>query len=103
MTLAKVRREIEAQMGDEDFGMPQLCKALNMSRTNLFRKLKALTGKSATDFIRNLRLEKARELLETTEMNVTEVSYAVGFGSPNYFSRAFQEAFGVAPGKVRRG
>ncbi len=90
-------------MGDEDFGMPRLCKALNMSRTNLFQKLKALTGKSATDFIRNLRLEKARALLETTDMSVTaEVSYAVGFGSPNYFSRAFQEAFGVAPGKVRK-
>ena len=89
-------------MGDEDFDMPQLCTALNMSRTNLFRKLTALTGKSATDFIRNRQLEKARALLETSEMHVTEVSYAVGFGSPSYFSRAFQEAFGVAPGKVRK-
>ena len=101
--LQKAVRIVEAHLNDEEFGMPQLCKALNMSRTNLFRKLKALTGKSATDFIRHLRLEKAKELLNTTDMNVTEVSYAVGFGSPNYFSRVFQEAFGVAPGKVRRG
>lgn len=100
--LQKVLRVVESQISDEDFDMPQLCKALNMSRTNLFRKLKALTGKSATDFIRHLRLEKAKELLEKTDMNVSEVSYAVGFGSPNYFSRAFQEAFGVAPGKVRK-
>ncbi len=101
--LQKALGIVEAKMADEDFGMPQLCKALNMSRTNLFRKLKALTGKSATDFIRSLRLEKAKELLETTDMNVTEVSYAVGFGGPNYFSRVFQEAFGVAPSEVRRG
>ncbi|MBK6932463.1 MAG: response regulator [Saprospirales bacterium] len=98
--LQKVLRIVEAKLGDEDFGMPQLCKALNMSRSNLFRKLKALTGQSVTGFIRTLRLEKARELLETTDMNVTEVSYAVGFSSPGYFSRAFQAAFGVAPGKV---
>ncbi len=101
--LQKVVRIVEAYIGDENFDMPQLCKALNMSRTNLFRKLKALTGKSATDFIRQLRLEKAKALLETTDMNVTEVSYAVGFGSPNYFSRVFQEAFGVAPGRVKKG
>lgn len=101
--LQKVVRIVEAHIGDEDFDMPQLCQALNMSRSNLFRKLKALTGKPATGLIRSLRLEKAKELLETTEMNVTEVCYAVGFGSPNYFSRAFQEAFGVAPGAVRKG
>lgn len=99
--LQKAVRFVEAHISDEDFGMPELCKALNMSRTNLFRKLKALTGQSATDFIRHLRLEKAKVLLETTDMNVTEASYAVGFGSPNYFSRAFQEAFGISPKSVR--
>ncbi|HRI59854.1 MAG TPA: ATP-binding protein [Saprospiraceae bacterium] len=101
--LQKAVRIVESKMSDEDFDMPQLCKALNMSRSNLFRKLKALTGKSATDFIRSLRLEKARELLETTDLNVTEVCFKVGFGSPNYFSRAFQEAFGVSPSEVRKG
>ena len=101
--LQKVIRIIEAQMADENFGMPQLCKELNMSRTNLFRKLKALTGKSTTLFIRSLRLEKAKTLLETTELNVTEVCFAVGFNSPNYFSRVFQEEFGVAPSGVRKG
>ncbi|MBV6442571.1 MAG: HTH-type transcriptional regulator CdhR [Saprospiraceae bacterium] len=75
---------------------------MNMSRSNLFRKLKALTGRSATDFIRTLRLEKAKELLETTDLNVTEVCFKVGFGSPNYFSRAFQEQFGISPSELRR-
>jgi signal transduction histidine kinase/ligand-binding sensor domain-containing protein/CheY-like chemotaxis protein len=100
--LQKVTHIVEARMGDEEFDMPQLCKALHMSRSNLFRKLKALTGKSATELIRYLRLEKARELLETTDLNVTEVCFRVGFSSPNYFSRAFQEAFGVAPSEVRK-
>lgn len=101
--LQKVVRIVEERMADEDFDMPQLCKAVNMSRSNLFRKLKSLTGKSATDFIRTLRLEKARALLETTDKNVTEVCYAVGFGSPNYFSRAFHETFGMPPGEIRKG
>ena len=90
-------------MSDEDFDMPQLCKALNMSRSNLFRKIKALTGQSVTGIIRNLRLEKARYLLLTTDLNVTEVCYRVGFASPNYFSRAIQEAYGMAPSEVRKG
>ncbi|MDO8368702.1 MAG: two-component regulator propeller domain-containing protein [Saprospiraceae bacterium] len=100
--LQKVRRILESHLDDEDFGMLQLCTALNMSRSNLFRKIKALTGLSATIFILNLRLEKARSLLETTDLNVSEVSYATGFGSPNYFSRAFHEAYGVPPGEMRK-
>ncbi len=100
--LKKVVRIIEARMSDEQFDMPQLCKALNMSRSNLFRKIKALTGKSVTGLIRSLRLEKAMELLKTTDMNVTEVCFEVGFNSPNYFSRVFQEAFGVAPSAFRK-
>ena len=74
-----------------------------MSRSNLFRKIKALTGQSVTLFIRNLRLEKAKGLLETTEMNVSEVCFKVGFTSPNYFSRIFQKVFGVAPSGLRKG
>ena len=74
-----------------------------MSRTNLFRKLKALTGKSATFLIRKLRLEKAKHLLETTEMNVTEACFSVGFTSPNHFSKVFQEEFGFRPSEVGKG
>jgi signal transduction histidine kinase/DNA-binding response OmpR family regulator/ligand-binding sensor domain-containing protein len=99
--LQKVVRHIETHLSDEEYGMPQLCKAMNMSRSNLFRKLKALTGKSATDLIRTMRLEKAKELLETTEMSVSEVCYAVGFNNTSYFSTAFREAYGVAPSEMR--
>jgi signal transduction histidine kinase/ligand-binding sensor domain-containing protein/DNA-binding response OmpR family regulator len=98
----KVLRIVEENLGDETFDMPQLCKALHMSRSNLFRKIKALTGQSVTVFIRNLRLEKARDLLLGTDLNVTEVCFRVGFGSPNYFSRIFQETYGVSPSEIRK-
>lgn len=100
--LQKVVRIIEANMGDTNFGMPLLCKAMNMSRSTLFRKIKALTGKSITLFIRSVRLENAKSLLETTDQNVTEVSFEVGFSSPNYFSRIFQEEFGMAPSEIKK-
>ncbi|MCB9317591.1 MAG: response regulator [Lewinellaceae bacterium] len=100
--LQKVSKIVEAQMADENFGMPELCKALHMSRSNLFRKLKALTGRSVTVFIRTIRLEKAKELLETTDMTVSEACYAVGFNSANYFSKVFQEEFGVQPSGLRQ-
>jgi len=101
--LQKAVKIVDAKLSDESFGMPQLCQEMNMSRSNLFRKIKALTGQPVTGFIRNLRLEKAKQLLETTNMNVSEVCFHVGFNSPNYFSRVFQEAFGVAPSEVRKG
>jgi len=100
--LQKILHIIESNISDEDFDMPKLCALLNMSRSNLFRKIKALTGESATGFIRSVRLNKARELLLNTDMNVTEVCFATGFSSPNYFSRVFQEVFGMAPSEVRR-
>ncbi|MEQ1745811.1 MAG: two-component regulator propeller domain-containing protein [Saprospiraceae bacterium] len=101
--LQKVIRIVAENMADDNFGTPQLCAALHMSRSNAFRKIKALTGRSATHLIRSLRLEKARELLETTDLTVTEVCFRVGFDSPNYFSRAFHEEFGISASEVRRG
>jgi YesN/AraC family two-component response regulator len=100
--LQKVIRVIEQHISDENFGIPQLCKELHISRTTLFRKLKALTGKSAINIIRSFRLEKARELLETTDWPISKICFEVGFNSPNYFSTVFREEFGVAPGEVRR-
>lgn len=68
----------------------------------VFRKLKALTGKSTTHLIRSIRLAKAKELLETTNLPVSEVGYETGFGNPTYFSRMFQEEFGMPPSSIRR-
>ncbi|MCF8244175.1 MAG: response regulator [Saprospiraceae bacterium] len=100
--LQKVVQVIENNLKDKDFGMPQLCKELHLSRSHLFRKLKALTGKSATHLIRAIRIEKGKELLETTHLNVSEVGYEVGFNNPNYFTRMFQETFGRPPSSFRK-
>ncbi len=100
--LQKVLAVIERNLADENFGMPQLCKSLHMSRSHLFRKLKAITGKSATHLIRSMRIEKAKELLLTTQLNVTEVCFEVGFNNPRYFSRVFQEELGILPSELRK-
>ncbi len=99
--LQKLVNMVEEHISDENFGMPELCKQSAMSRTQLFRKLKALTGKSATRFIRTIRLEKAKELLENTDMNIAEIAFETGFGSAAYFSRVFQEEYGMAPSSAR--
>ncbi|MBK9013648.1 MAG: helix-turn-helix transcriptional regulator [Saprospiraceae bacterium] len=75
---------------------------LTMSRAQLHRKLTALTGMSATHFIRLVRLRRAKELLLTTNLSISEIAYEVGFRDPNYFSRTFTEEFGTPPSETRK-
>ena len=99
--LQKIRQAIEAKMDDTELGILHLCRAANLGHTQVFRKLKALTGENPTNYIRKMRLQRAAVLLKTTEKNVSEIAYEVGFSDPNYFSRAFHEEFGRAPGGYR--
>ncbi|MEO1260027.1 MAG: tetratricopeptide repeat protein [Bacteroidota bacterium] len=92
---------ITQHISDEHFGIVQLCKSLGMGRTQVHNKIKALTGKSTSLFIRSIRLQKARQLLQTTDMNISEVGYEVGFVSPSHFSRFYAEEFGEPPTKTR--
>jgi len=96
----KVKTAVLEHLSDAHFGVDDLCRALAMSQSQLHRKLTALTGKNATLFIRSLRLTRAKELLMSKAMNVSEVAYEVGFDDPKYFSRVFAEEFGVVPSKV---
>lgn len=100
--MQKFQQAIEKNMGQADFGIDGLCKMLSMSRTQLYRKAKALTGESPARFIQKVRLNKARELLQTTELNVSEIAYEVGFTDPAYFSRAFNKEFGAPPSSLRK-
>jgi signal transduction histidine kinase/DNA-binding response OmpR family regulator len=100
--LQKIRGIVEEKISDVDFEIDQLARVVGMSRSQLFRKIKALTGLSPSLFIRAIRLQKGKELLETTELNVSEVAYEVGFSTPAYFSDAFMEAYGVRPSQVRK-
>ncbi len=95
--IKKVKNIIEENYSDENFALPQLCQKIRMSRSQLFRKMKALIGTSPSEFIRKYRLEKAKHLLETTEMNVSEVSWKVGFKDLSHFSKSFHAEFGYLP------
>lgn len=99
--ILKIRQLVLDHMAEEDFGVPELCKKATMSRTQLHNKLKSLTNKSTSHFIRSLRLKKSTELLLNSTLNISEIALEVGFKNLSYFSRIFSEEFGVSPNKYR--
>ncbi len=100
--LAKVRTLLLQHLADESFGVNEIAAGIHLSPSQLFRKIKALTGQSPTIFLRSLRLQKALELLTDGRLSVAEVAYQVGFSDPAYFSRAFSQEFGFAPSSLRK-
>ena len=100
--ILKVRSIVEDHLSDEKFGVPELCRAIGMSRSQLHLKIKALTNRSTSHNIRAIRLYKAKELLKTSDLNITQVAYEVGFNDPAYFTRSFSEEFGIAPRDFKR-
>lgn len=95
--IESLKNVIEKNIDNEQFGVDDLGKEMAMSRSQIHRKLKALTDLSATTFIRNYRLHRAADLLKQGAGNVTEIGYQVGFNSQTYFSSSFQELFGCSP------
>jgi len=87
-------------MSNEQFGVSELAEEIGMSRSNLLRKVQKSTNLSASQFIRQVRLKKAMELLKEKSFNVSEVSYEVGFNSTSYFIKCFHEHYGYPPGEV---
>lgn len=87
---------------DENFGVSELAERMNMSRSSLLRKIKNETELSASQFIRQLRLKKAMDVLQESSLTVSEVSYQVGFGSVSYFIKCFREEYGFPPGEVAK-
>ena len=100
--LQNVRRIIEENYSKEGFGLPELCQKAGMSRSQLFRKMKALTDIAPSDLIRSHRLNHAKTLLESGAANVAEAAWRVGFKDPSYFSKLYQEEFGVAPSAAKK-
>lgn len=97
-----VKKAIENKLGDETFGIAELCTELAISRTQLHRKLKALTGQSTSHVIRSIRLEKAKQLLATSSLNISEVGYATGFINNSYFTQVFTKEFGTSPSQYQK-
>ena len=82
--------------------MPLLAREIGMSRSQLYRKVKALTGRSIADYIRLLRLREGKRLLEVTDKTVSEITFDVGFNDLSYFSTCFNEEFGCSPTEFRK-
>ena len=99
--MSNLKELLNRKTGDEDFDTNQLAHLLGLSRIQLFRKLKALTGQSASHILRSFRLNKAKELIQSTSLNISEIAFEVGFKDPAYFSRAFVSEFGYAPSTLR--
>jgi signal transduction histidine kinase/DNA-binding response OmpR family regulator/ligand-binding sensor domain-containing protein len=98
--LSKVMEVIENNLSDEDFSIEQFGKEVGMSRMQLHRKLKALTGKSPSSYLRSIRLAKAKKMIEDKKGNISEIAYSVGFSSPTYFTRCYKEEFGHLPSEL---
>jgi YesN/AraC family two-component response regulator len=102
MFMTEVKQLMEANLRDDEFGISNLCSILAVSRAQLYRKFKSLSNRTLADYFKSLRLHKAKELLSSTDMNVTEVTYTVGFRSLAYFSREFTREFGKSPSEFRK-
>ena len=101
--LIKVTEIIEENLSDETFGVSELAGKVGMSRSNLLRKIQKHTDLSVSVFIRQVRLKNAMEMLREESLNVSEVSYRVGFSSTSYFIKCFREHYGFPPGEVGKG
>lgn len=98
--IARCTAVVMAELADEQFGVSELADRMHMSRSNLLRRIKYSTNRSASQFIRDIRLKRGMELLEGGSFTVSEVAYQVGFGSTSYFIKCFREHYGYPPGEI---
>jgi len=101
--VARFREVVEARLSDSNLSIDDLAADMALSRVQLYRKVKSVTGSSPIELLRIARLKRAYQLLLTTDKSVSEVAYAVGFTAPSYFTKCFKEEYGMVPGDVRKG
>jgi len=92
---------VNESMGDPDLSVDDLASRMGLGRSQLYRKIKALTNFSPVELLRDLRLRRARTMLTTTQKNISEIAYEVGFSTPAYFTRCYRETFGETPTELR--
>ncbi len=95
----KFRTIIQGNLGNSDLNVETISHEMGISRAQLYRKIKSITGISPNDIIREARMKRADRLLETTDKSVSEIAYEVGFSSPSYFTKCYREFFGRTPNK----
>ena len=100
--IKNVLHYINENISETELSVEDLASKVFLSRSQLYRKIKTLTGVSVNEFIRNVRLEKAKELIELGNDNITEISYKVGFSSPSYFTKCYKDKYGYLPTHNKR-
>lgn len=100
--ITRFREVVERRMHDSELSVEDIAAEMNLSRVQLYRKVKNLSGASPVELLRTARLNRGYQLLLTTDKTVSEVAYAVGFSAPAYFTKCFKDEFGMVPGDVRR-
>ena len=99
--IQKVMAYINEHIDDPSLSVDELASEVFLSRSQFYRKIKALTNNTAVEFIRKVRLERAKQLIETGNTNINDVCFAVGFSTPSYFSKCFKNEFGVLPTQIK--
>ncbi|BDD12478.1 hypothetical protein FUAX_49100 (plasmid) [Fulvitalea axinellae] len=99
--LSKVRKIVEENLEEPDFSTVALAEKMGMSRSGLYRTMKERASISPSELIKDIRMAKAKELLENEKLSVKEIAFATGFNDPSYFSRCFKKHFGYSPGRVK--
>ena len=98
---ARFKDVVEARLENSELSVEDLASAMNLSRVQLYRKVKAVTGASPVELLRTARLKRGYQMLMTTDMSISEVAYKVGFTAPSYFTKCFKDEYGILPGEVR--
>ena len=98
----KFRSVVETHMRDSELSVEEISAEMGLSRVQLYRKVKALTGQTPNEQLRKARLIRGKKLLATTDLTISEVAYQVGFTAPSYFTKCFKDEFGVLPGEARK-
>jgi len=99
--ITNILEYINQNINDPALNVENLADELLISRSKLYRKIKVLTGNTANEFIKKIRLEKAKQFLESTDYSISEISFKVGFSSPSYFTKCYKTLFGRLPTEVR--
>ena len=100
--ISRFKKVVEERMTDSELSVETIGSELGLSRVQLYRKVKALTSSSPVDLLRKARLNKAQQLLQTTDLSVSEIAYQVGFTSPSYFTKCYKDEYGKVPGESRK-
>ena len=100
--LSRFKTYVEAHLADSELSIEAIGQELGLSRVQLYRKIKALTGSTPIDLLRKARLAHARQLLSDASLSVSEIAYQSGFTSPSYFTKCFKDEYGMVPGDMRK-